>query len=83
MSIPTGVERLQQINCTVHAGEIVGVAGVEGNGQFELVNAMIGLIARTMGSITVAGQELTALPILAWRDLVSFVPQDRRRMGVR
>ena len=78
---PTGVERLQQINLTIHAGEIVGVAGVEGNGQFELVNAMMGLITPTAGSISVTGQELTTLPILARRDLVSFVPQDRRRMG--
>ncbi len=78
---PTGVERLQQINFTVHAGEILGIAGVEGNGQFELVNAIVGLLMPTTGSIQVQGQELTTLPILARRDLVSFVPQDRRRLG--
>jgi len=78
---PTGVERLRQIDLTVHAGEIVGVAGVEGNGQFELVNAIVGLLTPTSGSIMVQGQELIGLPILARRDLVSFVPQDRRRLG--
>lgn len=78
---PTGVERLQQINLTVHAGEIVGIAGVEGNGQFELVNALVGLLTPTAGTMTVQGQALTTLPILARRDLISFVPQDRRRMG--
>lgn len=78
---PTGVERLQQINLTVHQGEIVGVAGVEGNGQFELVNAIVGLLQPNSGSIQVQGQELTTMPILARRDLVSFVPQDRRRLG--
>lgn len=78
---PTGLERLHEINFTVHRGEIVGVAGVEGNGQFELVNAMMGLLEPTSGSITVQRQELTTIPILARRDLVSFVPQDRRRMG--
>ncbi len=78
---PTGVERLSQIELTVHAGEIVGMAGVEGNGQFELVNAIMGLIEPTTGSIQVQETELTPLPILARRDLVSFVPQDRRRMG--
>ncbi|MEZ4615599.1 MAG: ABC transporter ATP-binding protein [Caldilineaceae bacterium] len=78
---PTSVERLQQVDLTVHRGEIVGMAGVEGNGQFELVNAMMGLLTPTAGSIMVAGQELTTMPILERRNLVSFVPQDRRRMG--
>lgn len=78
---PTGVERLRQLELTVHAGEIVGVAGVEGNGQFELVNAIVGLLTPTSGSIQVQGQELIGLSILARRDLVSFVPQDRRRLG--
>jgi simple sugar transport system ATP-binding protein len=77
----TGVERLQQINFTVHQGEIVGIAGVEGNGQFELVNTIVGLLMPTTGSIQVQGQELTTRSILARRDLVSFVPQDRRRLG--
>ncbi len=77
----TGVARLQEVNLTVQEGEIVGVAGVEGNGQFELVNAMVGLLEPTGGSIVVQGQELIGLPILARRDLVSFVPQDRRRLG--
>lgn len=78
---PTGVERLRQLELTVHAGEIVGIAGVEGNGQFELVNAIVGLLTPTSGSIQVQGQELIGLSILARRDLVSFVPQDRRRLG--
>jgi len=78
---PSGVTRLQQIDLTVHAGEIVGIAGVEGNGQFELVNAIVGLLEPGHGSIAVAGQSLIGLPILARRNLVSFVPQDRRRLG--
>lgn len=78
---PNGVERLQQIDFTVHRGEIVGVAGVEGNGQFELVNAIMGLLTPNSGSISVQGEELTTMSILARRNLVSFVPQDRRRMG--
>lgn len=77
----TGIERLADVDLTVHHGEIVGIAGVEGNGQFELVNAIMGLTEPTAGSVTVAGQELITMSILARRDLVSFVPQDRRRMG--
>ena len=56
---PTGVARLQQIDFAVHAGEIVGIAGVEGNGQFELVNTIIGLLEPKTGSIRVQNNELT------------------------
>ena len=41
---PEGRRRLADVDLSVHAGEIVGVAGVEGNGQLELVNAIIGLL---------------------------------------
>lgn len=78
---PAGIPRLQEINLTVHTGEIVGVAGVEGNGQLELVHAIVGLLEPTTGSIAVQGQEVATLPILARRQLISFVPQDRRRQG--
>jgi len=54
---PSGIERLQAIDLTVHRGEIVGVAGVEGNGQFELVNAIMGVMQPTSGSIKVQSEE--------------------------
>jgi len=76
-----GRERLKDINLQVRAGEIVGVAGVEGNGQFELVNTLIGLTAPTLGRITVSGNDLTHAPILERRRFISFVPQDRGKMG--
>ncbi|HEY9593123.1 MAG TPA: ABC transporter ATP-binding protein [Spirochaetia bacterium] len=76
-----GRTRLDGVNLTVRSGEIVGIAGVEGNGQLDLVNAIVGLANPTGGSITVEGREITRLPILRRRELISFVPQDRGRMG--
>jgi len=80
-SDPEGRLRLADINLSVHAGEIVGVAGVEGNGQLELVNTIIGLLEPTAGQVYVKGREVTGLPIIKRRSLISFVPQDRGRMG--
>lgn len=76
-----GRQLLTDIDVQVRAGEIVGVAGVEGNGQFELVHSIVGLLQPTAGAITVDGTAITQLPILERRDLVSFVPQNRRTMG--
>ena len=76
-----GRERLRDINLEVHANEIVGVAGVEGNGQFELVNAIIGLLPPSSGTLSVNGHDLTHAPILERRAHLAFVAQDRARMG--
>ncbi|MFO7634301.1 MAG: ABC transporter ATP-binding protein [Caldilinea sp.] len=76
-----GRVRLKDINLQVRAGELVGVAGVEGNGQFELVNAVMGLLRPTAGAIRVDGEDVTAAPILERRRRIAFVPQDRGRMG--
>ncbi len=76
-----GRERLKDINLEVHAGQIVGIAGVEGNGQFELVNAITGLIQPDKGSISVAGKDITRAPILERRRTLAYVPQDRGKMG--
>jgi simple sugar transport system ATP-binding protein len=73
--------RLEDIRLQVHAGEIVGVAGVEGNGQFELVNAIMGLIQPTAGKISVKGCDLSEADILERRRYISFVSQDRGKMG--
>jgi len=76
-----GLRLLDDVSLSVHAGEIVGVAGVEGNGQFELVNVVMGLVEPTSGSVAVKGREITRLPILERRKLISFVSQDRGGMG--
>ncbi|MEZ4729450.1 MAG: ABC transporter ATP-binding protein [Caldilineaceae bacterium] len=76
-----GRQLLNEINLEVCAGEVVGVAGVEGNGQFALVHTIIGLLEPTTGEITVDGRAITHLPILERRRVLSFVPQNRRTMG--
>lgn len=76
-----GLLRLSGVNLQVRAGEIVGVAGVEGNGQLELVNTIIGLSRPDRGQILVNGTDITRLPIIQRRRLIAFVPQDRGRMG--
>jgi general nucleoside transport system ATP-binding protein len=76
-----GRQRLKDINLEVRAGQIVGIAGVEGNGQFELVNAITGLIDPTHGKISVNGEQITRAPILERRKRIAYVPQDRGKMG--
>jgi ABC-type uncharacterized transport system ATPase subunit len=76
-----GRDLLKGISLEVRSGEIVGVAGVEGNGQLEMVNAIIGLTKPSSGKIVVNGQDITQASILDRRRLVSFVPQDRGKMG--
>lgn len=76
-----GRKKLNNININVHAGEIVGIAGVEGNGQHELVNSIMGLISPTRGSLIVDKKELTKSEILERRKKISFVSQDRGNMG--
>ena len=74
-------KRLDDVNLQVRAGEIVGIAGVEGNGQFELVNSIMGLTHPTAGQIQVNNTNLISADILERRKFVSFVSQDRSKMG--
>lgn len=73
--------RLEKVNLQIRAGEVVGIAGVEGNGQFELVNSIMGLINPTDGKILVKGNDLKNADILERRKFISFVSQDRSKMG--
>jgi len=70
-------------NLEVHAGEILGIAGVEGNGQTELVEAITGLRRIESGSITVKGKEISRLPIheriMAG---MAHIPEDRQKRGL-
>jgi ABC-type uncharacterized transport system ATPase subunit len=78
---PEGRKRLDDIDIHVRAGEVVGIAGVEGNGQIALVNAIMGLLPIGEGRLTVDGHDLTHADILGRRRLISFVSQDRGNMG--
>jgi simple sugar transport system ATP-binding protein len=75
------IVRLQDINFGVSSGEIVGVAGIEGNGQLELVNTITGLIHPQEGKIFIGGEDITNMNILDRRKKFSYVSQDRKTMG--
>jgi general nucleoside transport system ATP-binding protein len=71
------------ISFEVHAGEILGVAGVQGNGQTELVEAVTGLRAPISGTIHLAGQDITRATPRRITELGSgHVPEDRQRDGL-
>jgi simple sugar transport system ATP-binding protein len=76
-----GVPALRGVSLGIRSGEIFGIAGVAGNGQQELAQAITGLRPCT-GSIKINGQEVgNAPPITAIRRGVSYIPADRTRVG--
>ena len=75
--------RLQGLTLDVHAGEIVGVAGVEGNGQRELADTIMGLRPLETGSITLEGRDLAGRSTEEIRNAgIAFVPEDRHEQGL-
>jgi simple sugar transport system ATP-binding protein len=80
-----GTKRVDKVSFEVRAGEIVGVAGVEGNGQTELIEALAGLIptAYVSGTISFEGRDITRLDARARKELgIAHVPEDRHRRGL-
>ena len=78
-----GHEAVQGVDLTVRAGEIVGIAGVAGNGQDELVEALVGLRSPGAGAVGVAGRDVTRASVDARRDFgIAYVPADRQRFGL-
>ena len=81
-----GVPRLTDVSLTLRAGEIVGVAGVSGNGQSELLDVLSGLLAPHQGSLTMGERRFgpqTWLDTRTARELrIAHVPEDRHRRGL-
>src|SRR5437667_9867485 len=78
-----GTPALHNVNLTVHAGEIVGVAGVAGNGQHELAEVVSGMRRRTSGQVIVTGRPARGShPLEAIRRGIAYVPGDRPGTGV-
>ena len=70
------------IDFELHRGEIVGIVGVEGNGQTELIETIAGLRDATAGSVTIAGSEVTTLSVRERRELgLRHIPEDRIKNG--
>jgi simple sugar transport system ATP-binding protein len=75
-----GLPALKNVNLTIHAGEIVGVAGVDGNGQRELAECIVGLRERTSGSIRIRDRVVEC--IIDDPSFVGFIPEDRQKTGL-
>ncbi|WP_435841195.1 ABC transporter ATP-binding protein [Streptomyces fagopyri] len=74
---------LDDITFTIHAGEVMGIAGVEGNGQTELIDALIGLKHADSGSVSFLGEEITGWPTRKRREQgIGYIPEDRHRHGL-
>ncbi|MCX4436140.1 MULTISPECIES: ABC transporter ATP-binding protein [Streptomyces] len=74
---------LDDVTFTIHAGEVMGIAGVEGNGQTELIDALIGLKAADSGAITFLGDEITGWATRKRREKgIGYIPEDRHRHGL-
>ncbi|MFF4577596.1 ABC transporter ATP-binding protein [Streptomyces sp. NPDC001389] len=74
---------LDGIGFTIHKGEILGIAGVEGNGQTELIEALMGMITPDAGVITLDGADITRMPVRKRREGgIGYIPEDRHRHGL-
>lgn len=79
----TGKLAVAGVSFSLRAGEILGIAGVEGNGQRQMVEAITGLASPASGSVSVCGTSTDKLSIRDIRDLgLSHIPQDRMILGV-
>jgi simple sugar transport system ATP-binding protein len=78
-----GIEKVRGVSFGVRAGEIVGVAGVDGNGQTELIDAIAGLRKIESGVVRVAGRDLRHASARQMLDSgVGHIPEDRQRRGL-
>jgi simple sugar transport system ATP-binding protein len=78
-----GIEKVRGVSFQVRAGEIVGIAGVDGNGQTELIEALTGLRRAERGRIAVAGRDLRHAGARETLDAgLGHIPEDRQRRGL-
>ncbi len=78
-----GRRLLDDVGFEIHRGEILGIAGVEGNGQAELVEALMGMRPAATGSVVLSDQDLTAMSTLRRREAgIGYIPEDRHRHGL-
>jgi general nucleoside transport system ATP-binding protein len=78
-----GVQTLDHVDLEVRAGEVVALAGVQGNGQTELAEALLGLSPVRSGTIQLDGKDITGVtPRQALRAGIAYIPEDRQREGL-
>ncbi|MBV9490530.1 MAG: ABC transporter ATP-binding protein, partial [Verrucomicrobia bacterium] len=79
----TGVDKLREISFTIHAGEIFAVAGVDGNGQSDLVDVLAGTKRATRGRIVLQGRDISSLGAGARVAAgIGYIPVDRGTTGL-
>ena len=77
------IEKVRGVSFDVRGGEIVGIAGVDGNGQTELIDAIAGLRKSKAGTITIAGEDVTGGNAKEMLDTgLGHIPEDRQRRGL-
>ncbi len=80
---PRRPREVDDVSFDVHAGEILGIAGVEGNGQTELIEAVAGLRAASSGEMSLGGVLMTPLSVRERADRgLSHIPEDRQHRGL-
>jgi simple sugar transport system ATP-binding protein len=78
-----GIEKVRSVSFEVRGGEIVGIAGVDGNGQTELIDAIAGLRTAKAGRIVIGGEEVTNESAKDSLDAgLGHIPEDRQRRGL-
>jgi simple sugar transport system ATP-binding protein len=76
-----GTEALRGVNLKIRAGEIVGIAGVSGNGQRELAECLAGLRKATAGEIVIDGEDVTHAHLHHRMEAAAYIPEERMRDG--
>jgi general nucleoside transport system ATP-binding protein len=78
-----GLEAVKGLSLNVRAGEVVALAGVDGNGQVELVQAIAGLRVPESGRVTIGGRDVSGLGVRATTEAgVAHIPEDRQLRGL-
>lgn len=85
LTIPSRIHRkdaVKNISFDVHAGEILCIAGIDGNGQTELIYGLSGLERISSGTVTLCGENITHIPIHQKLRHMSHIPEDRHKHGL-
>lgn len=83
VSPKAGLHPLKEISFDIRRGEILGIAGVDGNGQSELEQLLTGLLKPNSGTVTIDGKEISHLNAQQVKDTgITHVPEDRHKMGL-
>jgi len=78
-----GIEKIKNLNFSLHEGEILGIGGVEGNGQKELQEILVGRYSPDFGRIELGGQDITKFSVAQRRSSgIAMIPEDRMTLGL-